>query len=112
MLLRGDAELVVEGVVPDLLHVVPVGDDAVLDGVAEGEDAALALRLVADVRILLAHAHHHALVTGATDDGGKDGARGVVTGETGLFGGEFGGREEEGERGWAEAEPSSAGSCR
>ena len=47
--------------------------------------------LVADVRILLAHAHHHALVTRATDDGGKDGARGVVTGETGLLcRGEFG----------------------
>ena len=34
VLLGGDAELVVEGVVPDLLHVVPVGHDAVLDGVA------------------------------------------------------------------------------
>merc|ERR1711953_324990 len=30
LLLGGNAELVVEGVVPDLLHVVPVGDDAVL----------------------------------------------------------------------------------
>jgi hypothetical protein len=30
VLLGRDAELVVEGVVPDLLHVVPVGDDAVL----------------------------------------------------------------------------------
>ncbi len=27
VLLRGDAELVVKRVVPDLLHVVPVGDD-------------------------------------------------------------------------------------
>merc|ERR1711962_589135 len=33
LLLGGNAELVVEGVVPDLLHVVPVGDDAVLNGV-------------------------------------------------------------------------------
>ena len=38
MLLGGDTQLVVEGVVPDLLHVVPVGDDAVLDGVLQGED--------------------------------------------------------------------------
>merc|ERR1712137_512786 len=30
LLLRGNTELIVEGVVPDLLHVVPVGDDAVL----------------------------------------------------------------------------------
>merc|ERR1711884_535732 len=31
LLLGGDTELVVEGVVPDLLHVIPVGDDSVLD---------------------------------------------------------------------------------
>ena len=86
VLLGGDAKLVVEGVVPDLLHVVPVGHDTVLDGVLQGEDAALALRLVADVRILLAHAHHHALVAGATHDGGEDRAGGVVAGETSLEG--------------------------
>ena len=39
----------------------PVGDDAVLDGVLEREDAALGLRLVTHVRVLLAHAHHHTL---------------------------------------------------
>lgn len=58
VLLRGDTQLVVEGVVPDLLHVVPVGHDTVLDGVAQGQDTTLALGLVADVRVLLAHANH------------------------------------------------------
>merc|ERR1719356_631665 len=43
VLLGGNAELVVEGVVPDLLHVVPVGDDAVLDGVLQREDSSLGL---------------------------------------------------------------------
>ena len=38
VLLGGNAKLVVEGVVPDLLHVVPVGDDSVLNGVLEGQD--------------------------------------------------------------------------
>jgi hypothetical protein len=33
VLLGSDSELVVESVVPDLLHVVPVGDDSVLDPV-------------------------------------------------------------------------------
>ncbi len=40
---------------PDLFHVVPVGDNAVLDGVLEGEDTTLGLGLVADVRVLLSH---------------------------------------------------------
>ena len=84
VLLGGHAQLVVEGVVPDLLHVVPVGHDAVLDGVLERQDTALGLSLVADVGVLLAHANHDALVTRAAHDGGKHGAGGVVTGEAGL----------------------------
>jgi hypothetical protein len=32
----------------------------------------------------LAHANHHALMTGTSDDGREDGARSVVAGETGL----------------------------
>ena len=84
MLLGSHAELVVEGVVPDLLHVVPVGHDAVLNGVLQGENATLALSLVTDVRVLLAHTHHHALMSGSSDDGGKDSARSVVSSESGL----------------------------
>ena len=61
MLLRGHTQLVVEGVMPDLLHVVPVGDDAVLDGVLQREDTTLALGLVSDVGVLLTHTHHDTL---------------------------------------------------
>merc|ERR1712004_896922 len=84
LLLGGNAELVVEGVVPDLLHVVPVGDDSVLDGVLQGEDTPLGLGLVTDVGILLSHADHDTLVTGTSNDGGEDGPGGVVSGEAGL----------------------------
>jgi hypothetical protein len=58
VLLRSDTQLVVEGMMPDLLHVVPVGDDTVLDRVPEGKDTTLGLRLIADVRVLLAHTDH------------------------------------------------------
>eukprot|EP00053_Salpingoeca_punica_P013702 m.123980 g.123980 ORF g.123980 m.123980 type:complete len:429 (+) comp16274_c1_seq2:170-1456(+) len=84
VLLRGNAELVVEGVVPDLLHVIPVGDNAVLNGVLQGQDTTLGLGLVTDVAVLLAHADHDTLVAGAADNRGEDGAGGIVTGETGL----------------------------
>jgi len=47
-----DTELVVEGMMPNLLHVVPVGDDSVLDGVLQGQDTSLGLSLVADVGVL------------------------------------------------------------
>merc|ERR1711970_227233 len=84
LLLRGHTQLVVEGVMPDLLHVVPVGDDAVLDGVLQSEDTSLALGLVADVRVLLTHTDHDTLVSGSADNGGKDSPGGVISGEPGL----------------------------
>ena len=67
VLLRGDSQLVVERVMPDLLHVVPVRHDAVLDGVLQREDTPLALRLITHVAVLLAHADHHALRTETCD---------------------------------------------
>ena len=60
--LGGNTQLVVEGVVPDLLHVIPVGDDAVLDRVLDGQDTTLGLGFITDVRVLLAHTHHDALI--------------------------------------------------
>merc|ERR1712176_105956 len=84
VLLGGDAELVVEGVVPDLLHVIPVGHDTVLNGVLEGEDTTLGLGLVTDIGVLLSHTDHHSLVAGAADDGGEDSSGSVISGESSL----------------------------
>jgi len=83
-LLWGDSELVVVGVVPDLLHIVPVGDDTVLDWVLQGEDTSLGLSLVSDVAVLLAHTDHDTLVSWSTNDGWEDGSGSIVTGETAL----------------------------
>lgn len=63
---------------------VPVGDDAVLNGVLEREDASLGLGLVADVGVLLAHADHDALVAGTANDRREHGARGIITREASL----------------------------
>merc|ERR1719228_2117277 len=49
LLLRGNTELIVEGVMPDLLHVIPVSDDSVLNGVLEGEDTSLGLGLISNI---------------------------------------------------------------
>jgi len=53
--LGGDTELIVEGVMPDLLHIVPVGNDTVLDGVLQGENTTLGLSLITDVSVTLFH---------------------------------------------------------
>ena len=83
-LLRGHTKLIEEGVMPDLLHVVPVGDDTVLNGVLELEDSSLGLGLVSHVDLLLSHAGHYSFVLGSTHNGREDGPGGVISGESGL----------------------------
>ena len=48
VLFRSNTEFIVEGVMPNLFHVIPVCDDTVLDGVLEGEDTTLGLSLVTE----------------------------------------------------------------
>merc|ERR1712156_1050068 len=84
LFLRGDTELVVEGVVPDLLHVIPVGDDSVLNWVLEGKDTSLGLGLISNIGILLSHTNHHTLVARTSNNGGEDSSGSVISSETSL----------------------------
>merc|ERR1719198_2359876 len=84
VLLRGDAELIVERVVPNLLHVIPVRDDSVLDGVLQRQHTALALGLVPDVAVFLVHANHDAWHLRAAHDGREHRPGRVVTSEARL----------------------------
>ena len=79
LLLRGNTELVVEGVMPDLLHIIPVGDDSVLNRVLQGEDTSLALGFISNIGILLSHTDHDSLVTGTANDGGEDSSGSVIS---------------------------------
>merc|ERR1719462_510934 len=79
-----DSQLVVEGVVPDLLHVVPGGEYTVLNGVFQGEDTSLGLSLVTDVGVLVAHTDHDGDMARTANDGGEDGAGSVISGESTL----------------------------
>merc|ERR1712095_107345 len=84
LFLRGNTELIVEGVVPDLLHIIPVGDDSVLDGVLEGEDTSLGLSLISNIGILLSHTNHHTLVARTSNNGGEDSSGSIISGESSL----------------------------
>jgi hypothetical protein len=66
---------------PDLFHVIPVGDNAVLDRILQGEETTLRLGLITDVRVLLTHTNHDTLMSWATDDRWEDGTWGVISGK-------------------------------
>merc|ERR1719186_266310 len=84
LFLRGNTELIVEGVVPDLLHIIPVGDDSVLNGVLEGKDTSLGLSIISNIGILLSHTDHHTLVAGTSNNGGEDSTGSIISSETSL----------------------------
>merc|ERR1711894_169127 len=84
LFLRGNTELIVEGVVPDLLHVIPVGDDSVLNGVLEGKDTSLGLGLISNIGILLSHTDHHTLVARTANNGGEDSSGSVISSKSSL----------------------------
>merc|ERR1719206_1287621 len=84
LFLGGNTELIVEGVVPDLLPVIPVGDDSVLNGVLEGEDTSLGLGLISNIGILLSHTNHHTLVARTANNGGEDSSGSIISGKSSL----------------------------
>jgi hypothetical protein len=62
VLFWSNTELVIESVMPDLLHVIPVGDNTVLNWVSQGEDTTLGLCLISDIGVLLTHTNHDTII--------------------------------------------------
>ena len=70
--------------VPHLLHIGHVDNDAVKDGPGEVEHAFLGGDLVANVDVLLVHADHLAGLLGLADYGGEVAFGGVIARQTHL----------------------------
>jgi hypothetical protein len=84
VLIGGNTKFVVEGMVPDLLHIVPVAHNTVLNGVLKGKDTTLGLGLVSYIGVLLVHANHDSGVLGAAHNRREHSAGGIIAGKTGL----------------------------
>merc|ERR1711970_715295 len=79
LFLGGNTELIVECVMPDLLHIIPVGDDSMLNGVLKGEDTSLGLSLISNIGIFLSHTNHHTLVARTSNNGGEDSTGSIIS---------------------------------
>merc|ERR1712122_104415 len=80
--LGGNTELVVEGVMPDLLHVIPVCNNSVFNGIFQGEDTSLGLGLISNIGVLLSHTNHDSLMSWSSNNGGEDGSGSVISGKS------------------------------
>lgn len=67
------SELVVESILPDLVHVVPVGDDTRLNGVGKLEDTSHLLSLITNVLRFLLNTDHSVTSWGTNERGELDG---------------------------------------
>ncbi|KAL2303702.1 hypothetical protein Nmel_008979, partial [Mimus melanotis] len=59
--LRGHTEFIVESVVPDLFHIIPVGDDAMFNWIFQSKDTSFALSFITHIGIFLTHTDHNTL---------------------------------------------------
>merc|ERR1719161_1386261 len=65
-------QLIVESVVPNLFHVVPIGHDSMLDRILQSQNTSLALCLVANIAVFLVHSHHDSWHLWTAYDGRED----------------------------------------
>merc|ERR1712122_265856 len=82
MFLGGNTELIVEGVMPDLLHVIPVGNNSMFNGIFQGENTSLGLGLISNIGVLLSHTDHDTLMSWSSNNGGEDSSGSVISGES------------------------------
>ena len=66
------------------LHVIPIGDDAVLNGILQGQHTSLALRLVSYIAVLLVHANHDSRHLWPANNGWENCSWSIITCKAGL----------------------------
>merc|ERR1719262_486679 len=79
LFLRGNTKFIVESVMPDLLHIIPVGDDAMFNGVLQGKDTPLGLGLISNISVFLTHTNHYTLMARASNNGWEHSPWGIVS---------------------------------
>merc|ERR1719228_2655801 len=84
LFLRGNTELIIKGVMPDFLHIIPVGDDSMFNWVLEGEDTSFGLSFISNIGILLSHTDHHTLVARTSNNRGEDSTGSIISSKTSL----------------------------
>merc|ERR550517_948457 len=79
VLFRGNPQFIVESVMPDFFHIIPVCDNTVLDWVLQSQNTALALCFITNISIFLSHTNHNSFVSGSAYNRREDSSWSVIT---------------------------------
>ncbi|GER34046.1 ribosomal RNA large subunit methyltransferase G, partial [Striga asiatica] len=84
VLLRSHTKFIVESVMPDFLHVIPVADYTMLNWIFQCQNTSFGLSLVTYISILLPHPNHHACMPWTTNYTWKNCSWGIITSKSSL----------------------------
>merc|ERR1740123_777873 len=84
VLFWGNSKLIVESMMPNLLHVIPRGDNSVLNGVRQFQNTTFALCFISNVGILLSHTNHRGSMLGSSYNRWEHSTRCIVTSKSTL----------------------------
>lgn len=84
MFFGDNSELIEEAVMPDLLHVIVVGDNTVFNGILKIEHTTFGLCFFSDVAFLLVHTNHDTWDLRSSDNGREDSSRCIISSNTCL----------------------------
>ncbi|KAF7803677.1 cytochrome b-c1 complex subunit 6 [Senna tora] len=81
---RGNTKLIVECVMPNLLHVIPIADYTMLYGILQGENTSFRLGFITNISILLAHPNHNTSVARPPNNTWEHSPGGIIASKTSL----------------------------
>ena len=84
MLLWRNLKFTIEGMMPHLLHIVPVSDDAVLNWMSEPEHTPLLHSLITHINLILIKTNHNSWYLWPSYDGAEHSSWRIISSKTGL----------------------------
>ena len=84
VLFRGNTKLIVESVMPNLLHVIPIANNAMLYRILQGEDTSFRLGFITNISIFLTHPNHDTGMTRSPNNTWEHCPRSIITSKSSL----------------------------
>uniref|UniRef100_A0A2P2MF41 Actin n=1 Tax=Rhizophora mucronata TaxID=61149 RepID=A0A2P2MF41_RHIMU len=84
MFLRSNTKLIIECVMPDLFHVIPIANYTMFNGVFQTQNTSLRLCFITYIGILLTHSNHYPSVSRSAHNTGEHCSRSIITSKSSL----------------------------
>ncbi len=84
MFFRCNTKFIVESMMPNFFHIIPVGNNAMFNGIFKSKNTPFWLCFITYIWIFLTHTNHNTLMTGSTNNWWKYCTWSIITSKTGF----------------------------